>query len=204
GAALLGPRDGRPQHLVEPRHVADEVIGGEDDEGGVGVEGVEARGGEGDAGGRVPRGRLGEDVLGREGGEVLPRLRRVVRVRDDEDALGGDERLQPRERVLDQRRRAEDVEELLGVGAAAARPEPAADAAGHDDGVEGHEKGGGGGSGAAEWTVAAGSNFWPRAPNSKCRRGAAHQTFTVEAEARIDLPAPPLFLLRTPPPMKVA
>src|SRR5690606_10035926 len=79
-----------------------------------------------------------------------------------------------------------------------------ADAAGHDDGVEGHEKGGGGGSGAAEWTVAAGSNFWPRAPNSKCRRGAAHQTFTVEAEARIDLPAPPLFLLRTPPPMKVA
>ena len=40
-----------------------------------------------------------------------------------------------------ERRPVEDVEELLRVGAAAARPEPAADAAGHDDGVKGHRKG---------------------------------------------------------------
>ena len=59
-------------------------------------------------------------------------------VRDDEDVLVGDHRLKARDRVLDHRPFAEDMEKLLGRSLTALRPESRSNPTGHDYGVDVH------------------------------------------------------------------
>jgi len=150
GAGLLGLLDGGGEDGLEGADVRDHVVGREHDHRGVRVLRQQPGRSVGDGRGGVPAHRLGEDVGLCEGGEVVPRLPGVARVGHHEHALGRDERLQPGERVLEEGLGAEDAEELLRLGLAAAGPEAAPHAAGHDHGVRGHQDGDGRGSGRAK------------------------------------------------------
>ena len=97
----------------------------------------EDRRGEADRGGGVARLGLEEDVLVGDAGQLLLDRGPVRTAGDDGDAVGPGERLEPIPGVAQQRlaRAGEVVQELGGVGARE-RPQPAADSAGGDDGVE--------------------------------------------------------------------
>ena len=97
----------------------------------------EDRRGEADRGRRVAGLGLEEDVLVGDAGQLLLDRRAVRASGDDGDAVGAGERLEAVPRVAQQRvaRAGQVVQELGGVGTGE-RPQPAADAAGGDDGVE--------------------------------------------------------------------
>jgi hypothetical protein len=124
----------------------------------------EDRRGQADGGHRVARGRLRDDLVRTELGELRGDRRRVPHARHDEHALGPGEREQPVDGPLQQGAAGagEVVQELRGA-LAGQRPQPGAGAAGGDDGVEAGDRGrrGGGGRHAGQ---SIGADAAPRVP----------------------------------------
>ena len=116
----------------------DDVVGGHDDHGAMGIFLADDPGGQANASGCVARAGLGDDVFGGQLGKLGVGGFRLVGTGDDHDPLPGDQGLDPGHGLLEHRRVAKEPEELLGSIAAALGPEPRAASSRHDDRVQ-HE-----------------------------------------------------------------
>ena len=123
------------EDVAEDGEVADDVVGGQHAENGLGVAVENPRGGGGDGGGGVAA-----DGFAEHGGGVV----RSEEFADglDEGGVGGDEDVVRRDHAIEAVQRLHDEgfasgegEELLGAALGAERPEAFAFAAGHDDRV---------------------------------------------------------------------
>ena len=133
---VLDHRDRGADGAQEGLGRLDDVIGGHDDHGAVGVFLADDPGGQADAGRRVARAGLGDDVLRRDSRELGAGGLGLVGTGDDQDALPGHQGLDPGHRLLEHRRVAVEAEQLLGPVAPALGPEPSAAASRHDDRVQ--------------------------------------------------------------------
>lgn len=116
--------------------IEDEVVGRRHDHRRIGLQRLEAEGRIGDAGSRITSDRLAQHLFGPELGELFENQLPVGGIRDDKEVLRRDDRRKTLERMADETLPgAQNIEELLGKMASAGRPEPAADATGHDDAV---------------------------------------------------------------------
>ncbi len=135
--ALAGDGDRLLHGPVEHLRAADDVVGGERADDDVGLAARQDRRGQTDRGRRVARLGLEEHVLVGDAGQLLLDRRAVRAPGDDRDAVGTGERLEAIPRVAQERvAGAGEVVQELGCVGAGQRPQPAADSAGGDDGVE--------------------------------------------------------------------
>ncbi len=128
---------GGAQRVGEPLDGPDDVVGGHHGELGVRVGVGDQRGGQADRVGGVAGDRLQDQPVGAELGQRRADGVAVAGRGAHPDLLGGEDRLQPGERLGEQAVRApallgHDVQELLGPGGPGQRPQPRAGPAGHD------------------------------------------------------------------------
>ncbi|MFM2243457.1 MAG: hypothetical protein RLZ97_2313, partial [Verrucomicrobiota bacterium] len=117
--------------------VLDELVGGQDHHGGIRIAGGDEADAEGDGGGGIAFGGLGENVSGgQHGGDLADGIDLFV-VGEDEDVFEGDEAFEAFDRLLEERIGAEEVEELLRFRIAAEGPEAGAGTAGENECVGG-------------------------------------------------------------------
>ncbi len=140
-ASLGGERGGAGDRGGKALLRLDDVVGGQHEQRRVRLAaGLEPGAGVGDRGRRVARGRFGED---REAGRPQParllqdRLRLAL-VGDDEHAAGRPQAERARQRLLEERSAAAEVQELLRRAFARCRPQPGARAARQDHDVLDH------------------------------------------------------------------
>ena len=94
GVGAGGGGEGISEDGLESGLVLNELIGGEDGHGGLGVTGGDEADAEGDGGGGVTFGRLGEDVLGGELGGDFADFFFLEGVGEDEDVFERDEAIE--------------------------------------------------------------------------------------------------------------
>jgi len=112
------------------------VIAGKDEEFRILLAGQDHLGGGSDGSRRVAPDRLPDEVAYRLARAQGRHLRAQRLPRDHPAALRRDLQGDPAQRVLEERLRAQELEELLGTLSAAERPESFAPASGEDDGVK--------------------------------------------------------------------
>ena len=117
---------------LEGRGVLDELVGGEDDHGRLGISSGDEADPEGDGGGGVTFGGLGDDVFGGKGGGDFADAGFLEGVGEDEDVLGRDDAVEALDGLGEQGGPVEEVEKLLGLGISAEGPESGAAAASED------------------------------------------------------------------------
>ncbi len=132
---VIDDRDRGPYRRPECLDGLDDVVGRHHDHGPIPILARDDARGQPHAWGRVAWAGLGDDVGGRQVGELGPRRLGLVRPGDDHDAVGGHQVLDPRHGLLEHRRLARQTQQLFGPVAAALGPEPGAAAARHDDRV---------------------------------------------------------------------
>lgn len=116
--------------------VVDQRVGRGDGDDGPGILRAGQRGRQGAGGGGVPLLGLGLDLVGREEREDAAGLVELVLVREDEDPLLRDDGLGAADGLLQQRRFAEEGDEVLRLVLPADRPETLASSPGEDADVE--------------------------------------------------------------------
>ena len=126
------------QFVAEGVRGGDEMVGGEEGEGGGGVALVDEATGPGNGGGGVAAHGLAMDVFAGKGGEGAACGVKQAFGGDDVAVLGGDEAFEALAGLGKEALAAEQGEELLGAGLGGEWPEAFAGAAGEDEGVEVH------------------------------------------------------------------
>lgn len=113
----------------------DELIGGEDGHGRVGVTRGDESDPESDGGGGVAFRRFGEDVSGWEHVGHFADFLFLEGVCEDEDVFGGNEALEAGDGLIEEGGVVEEVEQLLRFGVAAERPETGSASSGENKGI---------------------------------------------------------------------
>ncbi len=117
------------------RVLPDDMVGGEDAHHGFGILLVEDLRGQADGGGGIALHGLGQNLAGRNTGELLNNDVAQVVVGEDPDALGRDHGGQAIHSGLNERALADHVEHLFGCTLAAARPEACSAPTGEDQSI---------------------------------------------------------------------
>ena len=120
---------------LEGVDIVDELVGGEDGHGGVGIPGGDEADAEGDGGCGVAFGRLGEDVPGGEHMGNFADLFLLEGVGKDQDVFDRDESLKSGNGLVEQRGVIEEIQKLLRFGISAERPEAGSAASSENQGV---------------------------------------------------------------------
>ena len=129
--------DGLVDDETEFVDVRDRMVGGERTDDGVGVLAGDDQGRQSDGGGRVLRGRFGDDLGASDMRQLLGDLVEVTLTGDDPDPVFADDRRDPVPGGLDEAAaEAEDIVEELRRRPARQRPQARSGSAGGDDGVE--------------------------------------------------------------------
>ena len=132
-AGLLGGGRGGGEVALERRRVADDVVGRQHDHRRAGIAPRDPADRQRDGGGGVALGGFGDDVLRRQVRQKLAHGGLLVLVGEDEDPLGRHEALEAGQRIFEQTLVGEQIEKLLGLGAAAQGPETFAAATGEHE-----------------------------------------------------------------------
>ena len=127
---------GLPDRGAERRRGGDAVVGGHHRHDRIGIVTGNQERGQADAGGGVTFARFPDEPRFRDGRELLADGREEAGRGDDHQPVRGNERIEPGDGVLEERRRSGQGKELLREGSAAGGPKSGAGSSGHDDRVE--------------------------------------------------------------------
>ena len=123
GFRFLGGIGGEAEIVLKGGSIADEMVGWEHDHGGGAVASGDEAHAEGDGGGGVAFIGFGDDVFVGESGDDASHGGFLLLIGEDEDILAGHETVETCDRVFEQCVFGKKVEQLLGSGTSAERPE---------------------------------------------------------------------------------
>ncbi len=112
-----------------------DMVGGKNTHHRVGVDGLQDVSCQSDSRRGVALGRLGEDLVFRDFGQLSHNLGTQMVVGKNPLVLGRDHRAEPVHRLLDQRAFSQEAQHLFGMCAAAARPKARTSATGQNEAV---------------------------------------------------------------------